>query len=182
MTVPTQCKLHAPATGAKPHLLPRHRSSSSTALDSFHTCSTRYSRWQAQPAPGALLGTGFAFDRTSRSPPIKSVLETAARSRGVAASISKHSVAASWETLTPQRLERGTDNDNDHSFSQFSAHKAPTCCVGQSAMALAPPCLENRNSLRAEIIIQGNAAQTSCHLGLYRCWKRRCGLLRMSVS
>ena len=30
------------------------------------------------------------------------------------------------------------DNDNDHSFSQLSVHKAPTCCEGLSAWALGP--------------------------------------------
>ena len=59
----------------------------------------------------------------------------------------------------------GNDDDNDHSFSQLSVHKALIFFEGQSAWALGPfPVWRNRNLLLAAIIRLGIPAQTSCHL------------------
>ena len=76
---------------------------------------------------------------------------------------------------------RDNDNDNDHSFSQLSVHEALTCPEGQSAWSLAPS-LFGENTFAP---CRNTSSRYSCsratwnEVGLYLCWKGKCGLLRV---
>ena len=65
-----------------------------------------------------------------------------------------------WLALSRQ----DNDNDNGHSFSQLSEHKALTCPKGQSAWALNPPWLAKGKSLRAEISVLDVPALLWCFM------------------
>ena len=72
-------------------------------------------------------------------------------------------------------LNEDNGNDNGHSFSELSVHKAVTCPMGQSAWDVAPPWLANEihsvhRRLKQNVPLRPLAARNQVVLHL--CWRR----------
>ena len=71
---------------------------------------------------------------------------------------------AVYKRMQSSGVQINSDNDKDHSFSQFSVHKALTCPEGQSAWPLAIPCLAMKKLAPCKSNYSGVPAQIPCHL------------------